>query len=69
MTKQRDLEADLSSIIEKMLPLFDMASKVAHKLEKAAAEDDPEQAHYDRLVDLGMLTDCAHIYVLRIYKF
>ena len=58
MNKQR-LEAEINSAIEATIPLLNAAAGAAHKLKDAEAENDPEQAHYDRLVDLGMLTDCA----------
>jgi hypothetical protein len=62
VNKQREiakLEAEISSAIEAAVPLLDAASAAAHRIEQATDEDDPEQAHYDRLIDLGMLTDCA----------
>ena len=62
MNKQREitrLEAEINSAIEATVPLLNTAARAAHKIKDAEAEDDPEQAHYDRLVDLGTLTDCA----------
>jgi hypothetical protein len=51
------LEAELASAIEATLPSFNIAAKTIHKL--VEAQDDPEQAHFDRLLDLGYLVDCA----------
>ena len=53
------LEAEISSVIEATIPLLNAASRAAHKIKDAEAEDDPEQATFDRLVDLGMIADCA----------
>lgn len=63
MNRQREiskLEAELDFTIEKMRPLLEAASQTAHKLEIAkAAEQDPECAQFDRLLDLGHLVDGA----------
>jgi hypothetical protein len=51
------LEAELDFTIKAMIPLLRTASNTAHKIE--AAQDAPEDSDFDRLMDLGYLTDCA----------
>jgi len=52
------LEAELDFTIKAMIPLLRTASDTAHKIEAAKAVD-PEDSDFDRLMDLGYLTDCA----------
>jgi hypothetical protein len=50
--------AKFEAAVEAMLPLLQAASAAAHELAKAE-DDDPDDAEFSRLVDLGMLTDCV----------
>jgi hypothetical protein len=51
--------AKLESALEAIIPLLQAASQASHKIKEAEAKDDPEQGEFDRLMDLGMLTDCV----------
>ena len=57
MDKTKKLDTELESAIKAMAPLLRTASKISHRLE--LSEADPEQLDFNRMMDLGYLTDGA----------